>query len=585
MSQEKEVLLKEAIATQPKHWIRLTTACNNRCLFCLDANTPRDREFDEESIKEELRWGREEKGALKVVLSGGEPTVHRHFVSLVRYAREIGYERVQIVSNGVRLGENKAFFAECLDAGLNEITFSLHGHTAALHDKLTRNPGSFKKLMKALIRALRDGRPVVNVDVVINRQNVEVLDKIVELAIAVGVTEFDLLHIIPQGEAYRHRAELFYNPRDHLKTLQKVFALSRHPRFYVWTNRFPIPFLEGMEDLIQDPHKILDEIRGRRFQIRKYLDRGEPLSCREKDRCKFCFIEPFCTTMDRVIHGQNKADYDVWWIGDVDVDLAQMELPFGCTYVGVDHTRLEQLDLPPHTGLYVQVEHAEPVGPGDNRDSRPTVLVAQKAQHLETWLAEPLPRSVLLEIQLNNDTATWMVEHRSLVENQLPQLHLHLPPAPGLKEAMELQDPRAFFAKLQLPIRASGLPACLMPGAIPASRLKMLPKALFDGETGRIDLFALAHHHIQYGYCGKSCRCDDCRLNRVCDGLQVNWVRVFGLAALQPLLEGEEVLAPSTPLRLATGRTAEPAAPSLPGFPEAPEPPEDPLALAYQEED
>ena len=74
----------------------------------------------------------------------------------------------------------------------------------------------------------------------------------------------------------------------------------------IWTNRFPVEFLEGLEDLIQDPHKMLDEVNGRRFQVRRYLDEGVPLECREKERCQYCFIEPFCNTADRVIERQNQ---------------------------------------------------------------------------------------------------------------------------------------------------------------------------------------------------------------------------------------------------------------------------------------
>ena len=52
-----------------------------------------------------------------------------------------------------------------------------------------------------MVRAIRDPNgPIVNVDVVINKQNVGVLDKIVELCISLGVREFDLLHVIPQSE-------------------------------------------------------------------------------------------------------------------------------------------------------------------------------------------------------------------------------------------------------------------------------------------------------------------------------------------------------------------------------------------------
>src|SRR6185436_1886162 len=132
--------------------------------------------------------------------------------------------------------------------------FSLHGHTPELHDHLTQKKGAFHRLMKSMMRAIRDpSGPIVNVDVVINKQNVAVLDKIVELAISVGVTEFDLLHVIPQAAAFDHRDELFYDVREHLPTLHKVFRLNRHPRFVIWTNRFPVSYLEGLEDLIQDP--------------------------------------------------------------------------------------------------------------------------------------------------------------------------------------------------------------------------------------------------------------------------------------------------------------------------------------------
>ena len=134
-----------------------------------------------------------------------------------------------------------------------------------------------------------------------------------------GVREFDLLHVIPQGAAFENRDDLFYDPVEHLPRLQKVFRLNRHPNVVIWTNRFPVEFLEGLEDLIQDPHKMLDEVNGRRFQVRRYLDEGMPLECREKERCQYCFIEPFCNTADRVDRApEPRNSWDVWWIGAAD---------------------------------------------------------------------------------------------------------------------------------------------------------------------------------------------------------------------------------------------------------------------------
>ena len=176
----------------------------------------------------------------------------------------------------------REFYNAAVEAGLGEITFSLHGHTPELHDRLTGTPGAFHKLMKGMMRAIREDRIIVNVDVCINKQNVPYIDQIVELCLSVGVREFDLLHVIPQGAAFENRDELFYDPVEHLPRLQKVFRLNRHPSVVIWTNRFPVEFLEGLEDLIQDPHKMLDEVNGRRFQVRRYLDEGMPLECREQ---------------------------------------------------------------------------------------------------------------------------------------------------------------------------------------------------------------------------------------------------------------------------------------------------------------
>ena len=306
------MLHREEIANRKKHWVRAVTACNSKCLFCLDADTPRNVYLEEDVVKADLRRGIEELGADKVIISGGEASLHPLFPEFIRYAKEIGYDRVQTVTNGTQYAD-KDFYERCVEAGLGEITYSLHGDTPELHDYLTQTPGCFNKLMKALIRSVRDRRMITSVDVVINKQNVGILDKIVELAISVGVTEFDLLHVIPQSNAFRNRDEMFYDVREYLPILQKVFKLNRHPRFYIWTNRFPVSYLEDLEDLIQDPHKMLDEVNGRRFQVRRYLDEGKPLDCREPDRCQHCVIEPFCNTMDNVVEAQRQETWSTFW--------------------------------------------------------------------------------------------------------------------------------------------------------------------------------------------------------------------------------------------------------------------------------
>jgi pyruvate-formate lyase-activating enzyme len=564
----------------------LVTACNSRCVFCLDTDTPRNVYIPEDDVRRELDRGRNQLKADKVIISGGEASIHPKFVDFVRYAKDIGYDRVQTVTNGVMFSKRE-FYANAVKAGLGEITFSLHGHTAELHDRLTGTPGAFRKLMKGMMRAVREDRIIVNVDVCINKQNVPYIDQIVELCLSVGVREFDLLHVIPQGAAFENRHELFYDPVEHLPRLQKVFRLNRHPSVVIWTNRFPVEFLEGMEDLIQDPHKMLDEVNGRRFQVRKYLDEGAPLECREKERCQYCFIEPFCNTADRVIERQNTNSWEVWWVGSGDASqwahaaaLTPETMPFGCRSVGVELEELSDLErLPVHAGLGIYAQVKQVSRWLDRTVVRnPLLIAAREPGHLDVLLSDAaLPPGVAVEIELNQRTAPWLLAHRELVRQHLPSLRLHQPNYEFLKESVanDVRDPKQFFAQLDLPIRVSGLPACLVPNTLLAEAPKILRQSLFDPETGRVAIRELARTHVIEGYWGKSLRCRDCRLNERCDGAHINFLRDQGFGQLDPLREGPWAdaaaaqmlqLRPEPPKRLRDGRPLEPVAQSLPGF-------------------
>jgi MoaA/NifB/PqqE/SkfB family radical SAM enzyme len=594
------MLEREAVANKPKHWVRLVTACNSHCIFCLDSDTPRDLYLPVEEIQAEIIRGRVELGAEKIIMSGGEASLHPAYPELIRFALEQGYDRVQTVTNGWRYAD-KAFFDRVMEAGLGEITFSLHGHNAELHDRLTRHPGSFDRLIKGLVRALRDRRPIVNVDVVINKQNVGVLDKILELCISLGVTEYDLLHVIPQADAFNFRDELFYDPREHLDVLHKVFRLNRHPRFVIWTNRFPVSFLEGLEDLIQDPHKMLDEVNGRRTMVRAYLDTGRPLDCRDPNRCQHCFIEPMCTTMDRVMADTTAERWEIWDVGAAG--WRGEELPFGARTLGLEVARLEalaQVDLPAAASLYVRSPSADPLSALAPVADRGVTLVASTAAQLDAWFGDdPTPDvspEISIDVALNRQTAAWLLAHRAQVAAATRALRVHQPSWESMAEsaAHDVEDPRAFFLALDLPLPVSGLPACLAPGARLVDERKILPRGLFDAETGRLGMRPLARYHVAQRYRAKSLRCADCVVNDRCEGIPINMIRSQGLKLATPLTAGPEADAaratltarwPLAPLRLASGRPAEPAPPSLPGFTLPTGAPVDPLATAARQRD
>jgi hypothetical protein len=316
-----------------------------------------------------------------------------------------------------------------------------------------------------------------------------------------------------------------------------------------------------------------------------------------------CFIEPFCNTTDRVIERQNQNAWEVWWLGAVDAsawaqyaDLRLETLPFGCRYLGIevnDLADLEHLPLAAEIGIYAKPRQISRFV--DRTVVRNPLLVsASEPAHLDCLLSgSEIPGGVEIEIELNQRTAPWLLLHRERLRQHLPCLRLHQPSHEFLKDAVanDVRNPKEFFLQLDLPVRASGLPACLTPHTELVEAPKLLSKTMFDPESGRLALRELAREHVMRGYWGKSVRCRDCRLNDRCDGAQINFLRDQGFGKLEPLRSGEWAdnaeaqvrrLRPEPPKRLRDGKPVEPVAPSLPGYAPPQAAPVEPLIVLGQ---
>ena len=275
---------------EKRHWVRLTRVCNDHCSFCLDTPAWNGTAIPWHAVVSDLEKGRSLE-IKRLVLSGGEPTIHPDFIQIVAKAREMGYDHIQTVTNGRRMCYPD-FMNGAVKAGLKEITFSLHGHTPEIHDRLTGSPGSFVQGLVALRRALKIPGLIVSVDVVINKQNIRHLRDILDFFIHEGVHEFDLLQVIPFGSAWENKEELFYDVEAELPHLHRALEVLKRGDVVLWTNRLLPQYLEGYEDLIQPPSKLHDEASGRGVLFDKFLHYGIKPDC--WGRCPHCFLQNLC---------------------------------------------------------------------------------------------------------------------------------------------------------------------------------------------------------------------------------------------------------------------------------------------------
>jgi MoaA/NifB/PqqE/SkfB family radical SAM enzyme len=134
-----------------------------------------------------------------VVLTGGEPTLHRQIVALAQLARRLGFDPIQLQTNGRMLA-----YREVVDvlrrAGVTEFSPSLHGSTAAVHDGLTRAPGSFVETVAGIRNVVESAAPIITNSVIV-RQNLHDLPQLVALLASLGVRSLQLALVHPVGTA------------------------------------------------------------------------------------------------------------------------------------------------------------------------------------------------------------------------------------------------------------------------------------------------------------------------------------------------------------------------------------------------
>jgi MoaA/NifB/PqqE/SkfB family radical SAM enzyme len=182
--------------------IKTGFVCNNSCLFCVQAHKKELGNRSTKDIRNDLEQAR--RTCSGVVFTGGEVTIRDDILELVSYARELGFERIQLQSNSRRLAY-KDFCQKLIDAGANEFSPALHGHIADLHDYLTRSRGSFKQTTEA-IRNLKELDQYVITNSVIVKPNYRYAEDLAKLLVSLGVDQYQLAFVHAIGNA-----DLFYD--------------------------------------------------------------------------------------------------------------------------------------------------------------------------------------------------------------------------------------------------------------------------------------------------------------------------------------------------------------------------------------
>ncbi len=204
----------------------LSYDCNAKCAFCY--NPPLTKEVLAQSIpfaRAAAMLAKARAGGYDGVwFTGGDPTLRPDLDKLLLLSRKLGFRRVQIGTNAVRLA-SRAYADRLVDAGLNYARVSLHAASAEVHDRLLALPGAFDKALRG-VEHLRSRGVYVGLNFVVTKENASELPAFFELCLGrLGVRDFDVIFLHHRGMMDLHGDALGVRYADavpHLRAAWKV---------------------------------------------------------------------------------------------------------------------------------------------------------------------------------------------------------------------------------------------------------------------------------------------------------------------------------------------------------------------------
>ena len=161
--------------------VDLTMRCNERCLHCYRVVEERPELTTDElkTLLDDLARA----GTLYLTFSGGEVFLRKDLFELLEHARRLHFD-VRVKSNALLITSEKA--ARLRELGVRQVDISIYSADPAVHDWVTKVPGSLGRTLEGVV-VLRDAGVTVKLNCPLMRQNVGKYKDIRALADRLGV--------------------------------------------------------------------------------------------------------------------------------------------------------------------------------------------------------------------------------------------------------------------------------------------------------------------------------------------------------------------------------------------------------------
>lgn len=201
-----------------------TAACNLKCIHCrasaVDFRSPDDLTTEESFA---LLDSIASFAKPVIVLSGGEPLVRDDIFDIAAHGTSLGLKMV-LATNGTTVTPEIA--RRMKEVGIQRISVSIDGASAATHDKFRRQDGAFDAALTGIERAKSVGIPF-QINTSITRHNLEEIPAIMDMAVRIGAVALHIFLLVPTGCGKEIADEEMITPEQYEEVLNWFYDKSK----------------------------------------------------------------------------------------------------------------------------------------------------------------------------------------------------------------------------------------------------------------------------------------------------------------------------------------------------------------------
>lgn len=277
-------------------YIQMLRRCNRRCIFC--SSPYMRKELGLEAIKNQID-DYKKMGVTEIVLTGGEPTLHKQLLPTIEYCNSKNM-RYRLITNAQKLA-NKGFARKLARAGLNQVMISFFSHKKEIFEKLTNTKGSYRKSIDG-IRNTLDYICIPNINITITSLNINHLFgflKFIDVNFP-QINHFVFNNLDFVGRASK-RAYLIPKLIDLELNLRKALTFLKLKNKTFRVERVPLCYMQGFEECSTETRRIVKKESYRCLFLNKEGTRMRTVNrfrTVKDDACGFCSLNEICAGLN-----------------------------------------------------------------------------------------------------------------------------------------------------------------------------------------------------------------------------------------------------------------------------------------------